>query len=101
MQDDDAPTLSPLVRALTRAPTLFGVPYMFTMFNMVATACVFLATKSLVTLLLALPIHSIGFILTMRDDQIFNILKVLGNRCPPLVKGVWKVKSYKPGGDND
>lgn len=101
MLDEDAPALSPLVRALTRAPTLFGVPYMFSMFNMVATATIFLATKSLLTLLLALPIHSIGYILTLRDDQIFNVLKVRGSRCPPQSKGIWNVKSYKPGGDND
>ncbi len=30
---EEAPELTPLVKALTRAPTLFGVPYMFAMFN--------------------------------------------------------------------
>lgn len=101
MEDNVAPVLTPLVRALTRAPTLFGVPYMFSMFNMVATATIFLATKSLLTLSFAVPIHSFGYILTLRDDQIFSILKVRSSRCPPQAGGVWNLRSYKPGSDND
>jgi type IV secretion system protein VirB3 len=99
MQDQDAPDLVPLVRALTKSPTLFGVPYMFGMFNMVVTATVFLATKSLLTLLLALPLHSIGYILTLRDDQIFNVLRVKGAHFPPQAKGFWKIRSYAPGSE--
>jgi type IV secretion system protein VirB3 len=95
--DEEAPSITPLVRALTRAPTLFGVPYMFSMFNMVVTAVVFLATKSLLTLLLALPIHSLGYILTLRDEQIFNILRVRAAKKPPQSKSVWNVKSYAAG----
>lgn len=89
--------MTPLVKALTRAPTLFGVPYMFAMFNMVVTAVVFLATKSLLTLFLVLPIHSFGYFLTLRDDQIFNILRVKGARTPPQSNALWGVKSYAPG----
>lgn len=89
--------MTPLVKALTRAPTLFGVPYMFAMFNMVVTAVVFLATKSLFTLLLVLPIHSIGYFLTLRDDRIFQILTVKAARTPPQSKALWGVKSYRPG----
>ncbi|MBZ9655472.1 type IV secretion system protein VirB3 [Phyllobacterium lublinensis] len=95
--EEEAPDMIPLVKALARAPTLFGVPYMFAMFNMVVTAVVFLATKSLLTLLLVLPIHSFGYFLTLRDDQIFNILRVKGARTPPQSKALWGVKSYAPG----
>jgi type IV secretion system protein VirB3 len=95
--NEEAPSVTPLVRALTRAPTLFGVPYMFSMFNMVVTAVVFLATKSLLTLLLVLPIHSLGYILTLRDEQIFNILRVRAAKTPPQSKSVWNVKSYAAG----
>jgi type IV secretion system protein VirB3 len=94
---DDAPDLIPLVKALTRAPTLFGVPYMFAMFNIVVTAVVFLATKNLLTLLLVLPIHSLGYFLSLVDDQIFMILKVRMSKTPPRSKTVWQVKSYAPG----
>ncbi|MBB3238262.1 type IV secretion system protein VirB3 [Phyllobacterium endophyticum] len=91
---EDAPDLTPLVKALTSAPTMFGVPYMYAMFNMVVTAVVFLATKSLFTLFLILPIHSFGYFLTLRDKQIFNILRVKG---APQSKALWGVKSYAPG----
>jgi type IV secretion system protein VirB3 len=94
---DDAPDLIPLVKALTRAPTLFGVPYMFAMFNIVVTAVVFLATKNLLTLLLVLPIHSLGYFLSLVDDQIFMILRVKMAKTPPRSKAVWQVKSYAPG----
>lgn len=94
---EDAPDLTPLVKALTRAPTLFGVPYMFAMFNMVVTAVLFLATKSLFSLFLVLPIHSFGYFLTLRDEQIFNILRVKGLKTPPQSKALWGVKSYAAG----
>ncbi|WP_457302879.1 type IV secretion system protein VirB3 [Phyllobacterium sp. P5_D12] len=94
---EEAPDMTPLVKALTRAPTLFGVPYMYAMFNMVVTAVVFLATKSLFTLFLVLPIHSFGYFLTLRDEQIFNILRVKGARTPPQSKVLWGVRSYAPG----
>ncbi|MGH6859453.1 MAG: type IV secretion system protein VirB3 [Phyllobacterium sp.] len=94
---DEAPDLTPLVKALTRAPTLFGVPYMFAMFNMVVTAVIFLATKSLFTLLLVLPIHSLGYFLTLRDEHIFAILRVKGARTPPQSTLLWGVRSYAPG----
>jgi type IV secretion system protein VirB3 len=95
--DEQPPDVTPLVKALTRAPTLFGVPYMFSMFNMVVTAVVFLATKSLLLLLLVLPIHSVGYFLTLRDHQIFNILRVMASKTPPQSKSTWGVKSYAPG----
>lgn len=94
---EEAPETTPLVKALTRAPTLFGVPYMFAMFNMVVTAVIFLATKSLLSLLLVLPIHSVGYFLTLRDSQIFNILRVKGSKTPPQSQTLWGIKSYAPG----
>jgi len=54
--------VTPLVKALTRTPTLFGVPYMFSMFNMVVTAVVFLVTKNLLSGFLILPIHAAGLV---------------------------------------
>ncbi|EJN02774.1 VirB3 family type IV secretion system protein [Phyllobacterium sp. YR531] len=94
---EEAPEITPLVKALTRAPTLFGVPYMFAMFNMVVTAVIFLATKSLLSLFLVLPIHSFGYFLTLRDEQIFSILKVKGAKTPPQSQALWGIKSYAPG----
>ena len=49
--DLEQPLIVPLVRALTRAPTLMGVPYMYFMMNGVATAVIFLASHNLAMLL--------------------------------------------------
>ena len=93
--DETLPEMTPLVRALTRTPTLFGAPYMFSMFNMVVTAIVFLITKNLLSGLLAFPIHAIGYVLTLRDDNIFAILSVRAAKCPPRSKPVWGIDSYR------
>ena len=92
--DENLPEMTPLVRALTRTPTLFGVPYMFAMFNMVVTAIVFLVTKNLLSGLLVFPIHAAGYVLTLRDDRIFAILQVKASKCPPRSRPVWGVDSY-------
>jgi type IV secretion system protein VirB3 len=88
--------VTPLVKALTRTPTLFGVPYMFSMFNMVVTAVVFLVTKNLLSGFLILPIHAAGYVLTLRDDRIFEIIRVKMTKCPPRSKALWGLDSYRP-----
>ncbi|MCO4317970.1 VirB3 family type IV secretion system protein [Phyllobacterium sp. 21LDTY02-6] len=97
MREEQAPDITPLVKALTRAPTLFGVPYMYAMFNMVVTAVIFLATKGLLALFLIVPIHMFGYFLTLRDEQIFSVLRIRGAKTPPQSKSVWGVKSYAAG----
>ena len=95
MTEDPEMDVTPLVKALTRTPTLFGVPYMYSMFNMVVTAVVFLMTKNLLSGFLVLPIHALGYVLTLRDDKIFNIVRVRGAKCPPRSKATWGVTSYR------
>ncbi len=101
MEPHEAPEIVPLVKALTKAPLLFGVPYMFTMVNMVVTATVFLATKNLLTLGVCVPIHIVGYLLTLRDDQIFSILRTKAQKTPPHSGAIWGVKSYSAGDNND
>ena len=96
MVEDVEMEVTPLVKALTRTPTLFGVPYMYSMFNMVVTAVVFLLTKNLLSGFLVFPIHALGYLLTLRDDKIFNIIRVKAAKCPPRSKAVWGVNSYRP-----
>ena len=95
MAEDVEMEITPLVKPLTRTPTLFGVPYMYSMFNMVVTAVVFLVTKNLLSGFLVLPIHALGYVLTLRDDKIFNIIRVISAKCPPRSKTIWGVSSYK------
>ena len=96
MSDDAEVEITSLVKALTRTPTVFGVPYMYAMFNMVVTAVVFLLSKNLLAGLLVFPIHGVGYVLTLRDDRIFAILQVKMSKCPPRATGVWGINTYRP-----
>ncbi len=93
-RDLEEPLITPLVRALTRAPTLMGVPYMYFMFNGVASSVCFLLSHNLFMLLVAIPLHLFGYVMTLRDDRIFEILFVKTTRCPPRSRGVWAADSY-------
>lgn len=91
----ERPLMVPLVRALTRAPTVFGVPYMYFMFESVATSVIFLATHNLFMLLSILPFHAFGYVMTLRDDRIFEIFFVKWSKCPPRSRAFWGCDSYK------
>lgn len=91
----EEPIITPLVRALTRAPTLLGVPYLFFMFNGVITSCLFLMSHNLFMLLSFIPIHIVGYLATIRDDRIFEILAIRFRRSPPLMNAFWNATSYK------
>ena len=89
MDDLERPIITPLVRALTVTPTLFGVPYLYFMFIGVATAVIFLATKNLLSL------DAVGRIAVAKDAHIFEILAVKTRKCPPRSKALWGIKSYR------
>ena len=93
-RDLEEPLITPLVRALTRAPTLMGVPYMYFMFNGVVSSVCFLVSHNLLMLLVAIPLHLFGYVMTLRDDRIFEILFVRGARCPPRSRAFWSADSY-------
>lgn len=92
--DLEQPLIVPLVRALTRAPTLMGVPYMYFMFNGVVTSVIFLASHNLAMLLTAIPLHLFGFVMTLRDERIFEILFISASQCPPRSRSFWGADSY-------
>lgn len=96
MTEDDLeePLITPLVRALTRAPTLMGVPYLYFMFNGVVSSVCFLISHNLLMLLVAVPLHLLGYVLTLRDDRIFEILMVRTSKCPPRSRAFWGADSY-------
>ena len=60
------PLITPLVKALTRAPTLMGVPYMYFMFNGVVSSVCFLISHNLFMLLVAIPLSIAITIATRR-----------------------------------
>jgi len=86
---EDRAMITPVVRALTKAPTLLGVPYTYFMFIGVVAAVVFLATKNLFMLGVILPLYAAGRIATVRDPQIFEIMAVKARKTPPRSKPFW------------
>ena len=89
-------TADPLFVGVTRPPMRWGVTYSALLFNAIFTMEVFLLTKNLLSGFLVFPIHALGYVLTLRDDKIFNIIRVKAAKCPPRSKAIWGVNSYRP-----
>lgn len=92
-------TADPLFVGATRPPMRWGVTYSAILFNMVFTLEVFLLTKNLLTLLLALPIHGVCMLLCARDARFFDLVLLWGRtRLPALLTTLryWTASSYSP-----
>jgi type IV secretion system protein VirB3 len=77
----------------------WGVTYSALLVNGVFTMEIFLLTKNLLTLALALPIHGICALLCARDARFFDLLLLWGRtRIPALLANarLWKASSYTP-----
>jgi type IV secretion system protein VirB3 len=85
--------------AVTRPPMRWGVTFSALLFNLVFTMEVFLLTKNLLTLLLAIPIHGVCALLCARDARFFDLVLLWGRtRMPSYFANyrVWKASSYSP-----
>ena len=83
----------------TRPPMRWGVTYSAQIFNLVFTLELFLATRNLLALLLAVPIHGICALLCAHDARFFDLLLLWGRtRLPNLLANglYWKASSYSP-----
>src|ERR1700694_141619 len=85
--------------AVTRPPMRWGVTFSALLFNLVFTMEVFLLTKNLLTLLIAIPIHGVCVLLCARDARFFDLVLLWGRtRLPALFANlrIWKASSYCP-----
>jgi type IV secretion system protein VirB3 len=92
-------TADPLFVGATRPPMRWGVTYSALLMNGVFTMELFLLTKNLLTLALALPIHGICALLCTRDARFFDLLLLwVRTRIPALLANArfWKSSSYTP-----
>ena len=90
-------TSDPLFVAVTRPPMRWGVTFSALLFNLVFTMEVFLLTKNLLTLLIAIPIHGLCALLCLRDARFFDLLFLWGRtRLSAYSRNfrVWKASSY-------
>lgn len=67
-------TVDPLFVAVTRPPMKFGVTYVALLVNAALTMEMFLLTKYLPLLFLAIPIHGVCMLLCARDPRYFDLL---------------------------
>ena len=84
---------------VTRPPMRWGVTYSALLANGVVTMEIFLLTKNLLALLLALPIHGICALLCARDARFFDLVLLWARtRIPALLANArfWRSSSYSP-----
>jgi type IV secretion system protein VirB3 len=92
-------TSDPLFVGATRPPMRWGVTYAALIFNLVFTLELFLASRNLMALLLALPIHGVSALLCAHDPRFFDLLLLWSRtRLPTLLANgfFWKASSYCP-----
>jgi type IV secretion system protein VirB3 len=99
MSRNDGLTADILFVAVTRPPMRWGVTYAALLLNLVFTMEVFLVTKNLLTLLIAVPIHGVCALLCARDARFFDLLLLWGRtRMPSHFANhrFWRASSYSP-----
>ena len=92
-------TADPLFVAVTRPPMRFGVTYVAILINAAIVMEVFLLTRNLLVLLLALPIHGVCMLLCARDPRVFDLLLMWARtRLMAWFCSIryWKGASYSP-----
>ena len=88
---------SPVFRALTRPQMFAGVAYSFFIINAAITTEAFLVTRSFLALPVALLVHSVGYVLSLREPRIFDLWLTKVSRCPRVRNWKhWGCNSYAP-----
>jgi len=89
----------PLFVGVTRPPMRWGVAYPALMVNLVLVMEVFLITRNLLTLLIAVPVHGLCALLCARDARFFDLLFLWAATRLPAYFGnarFWRASSYSP-----
>ena len=82
-------------RALTRPQMFAGVTYSFFIINAAVTTEAFLMTKSFLALPVALVVHAIGYLASLREPRIFDLWLTKVSRCPRVSNWRrWGCNSY-------
>ncbi len=82
-------------RALTRPQMFAGVTYSFFIINAAVTTEAFLMTKSFLALPVALLVHAIGYLASLREPRIFDLWLTKVSRCPRVRNWQrWGCNSY-------
>jgi type IV secretion system protein VirB3 len=83
--------------ALTRPQMFAGVTYTWFVANGILAAELFLIFKSFWVILIALVVHFIGAMLSLREPRFLDLWIVKVSRCPRVKNyGLWQCNSYLP-----
>ena len=94
---DEAVEIDPVFLAMTRPPMLMGVTYTFFVLNGTITTIVFLAANDLLAFVVGIPVHTIGYLLCLKDPRIFDIWRVRLLKTPRTRnRSFWNANSYIP-----
>ena len=82
--------LRPLFIGMTRPPMVAGVTFNFFVINALGSTIAFLATGELPYIFLCLPVHFIGYLICLKDPNIFEVLAVKLTKCMQCInKSFW------------
>lgn len=91
----------PLFVGATRPALALGVPYGALLANAFLTMELFLMTRNLLWLALALPLHGLSWLVCLAEPRFFELIGVWGRvraRAGHCAKAPWRAVSYGPLG---
>ena len=92
-------TADALFLGVTRPAMAFGVTYSALLANAVVTVELFLLTRNLLWLLVAVPVHGLCWLLCLSEPRFFDLALLWGKTRGPGLFGnraVWRAQGYSP-----
>lgn len=90
-------TSDPVFAALTRPQMIGGVTYPYAVLNLVVTAEAFLISRSFWSLAIAVALHAIGYVGSLREPRFFDLWVTRLRSCPRVRNfAFWGGNSYRP-----
>ncbi|HEX7945912.1 MAG TPA: type IV secretion system protein VirB3 [Phenylobacterium sp.] len=90
-------TSDPVFAALTRPQMIFGVTYSFAVLNLIVTGEAFLMTRSFWAIGIAVVLHAVGYVGSLREPRFFDLWITKLRTCPRVKNfGFWGGNSYRP-----
>ena len=86
----------PVFLGLTRPAMFWGVTHSFFVINLIVCLIGFLAAHSWLALLLAIPVHALGYLACLADPRIFDLIQVRASKCTRCPnRRFWRASSYE------
>jgi type IV secretion system protein VirB3 len=90
-----ADDVDPLFLGLTRPAMFWGVTHSYFVITLIVSLIGFLATHSWLALLLAVPIHGLGYLACLRDPRVFDLAFVKASKCARCAnRRFWGATTY-------